>query len=293
MSRYRLFLLLAFTITLSMLVAPSVAFGADADGTLRVLFLGDRGHHKPSERARDLIPYLLHRGVKVQYTESLDDLSPENLARYDALMVYANIDNLDKRYADAILAYVNNGGGYVPIHCASYCFNNQPRLIALTGGQFKRHKTGTFRTKIVEPDHPVMRGFAGFESWDETYVHTKHNDDGRVILSRRQTDGEDEPWTWVRTQGKGRVFYTAWGHDRRTWSNAGFHELIERGIRWATGDDDPAATIAQRPVMRDPGAMPTDSPIVYYEPGGPRKGDSKWPWPRPNSAYSSNSPFCR
>ena len=46
-----------------------------------------------------------------------------------------------------------------------------------------------------------------------------------------------EPWTWVRTQGKGRVFYTAWGHDQRTWSNPGFQNLVERGIRWATRRD--------------------------------------------------------
>ena len=44
-----------------------------------------------------------------------------------------------------------------------------------------------------------------------------------------------EPWTWIRTQGKGRVFYTAWGHDQRTFGNPGFHNLVERGIRWAIG----------------------------------------------------------
>ncbi len=29
-----------------------------------------------------------------------------------------------------------------------------------------------------------------------------------------------EPWTWVRTHGKGKVFYTAYGHDERVWNNA-------------------------------------------------------------------------
>src|SRR5438270_895635 len=38
---------------------------------------------------------------------------------------------------------------------------------------------------------------------------------------------------WVREVGKGRVFYTAWGHDQRTWSNAGFLALVENGMRWA------------------------------------------------------------
>ena len=37
-----------------------------------------------------------------------------------------------------------------------------------------------------------------------------------------------EPYTWVRTHGKGRVFYTAFGHDERTWSNPGFQQLVEQ-----------------------------------------------------------------
>ena len=41
----------------------------------------------------------------------------------------------------------------------------------------------------------------------------------------------------MRTQGKGRVFYTAWGHDERTWRQPGFQQLLERGIRWSAGGD--------------------------------------------------------
>ena len=80
-----------------------------------------------------------------------------------------------------------------------------------------------------------MKGFKGFESWDETYVHTKHNEKDRTVLEYRAEGDQKEPWTWVRTQGKGRVFYTAWGHDERTWGNPGFQNLVERGIRWAVG----------------------------------------------------------
>jgi putative membrane-bound dehydrogenase-like protein len=243
--------------------------------TIRVLFLGDRGHHRPAERSRQLIPYLLHRGIKVHYTESLADLTPRNLARYDALMVYANIGRIHPAGAKAVLDYVEGGGGYVPLHCASYCFNNDPRMIALTGAQFRSHKTGTFRTQIVKPEHPVMKGFAGFESFDETYVHHKHNDQGRTILSRRQTSGDDEPWTWVRSQGKGRVFYTAWGHDQRTWSKPGFCDLVERGIRWATGDDDPSATMAKRSMLKP--FQFKKAKVAYYPPRERRGGSTEWP----------------
>ena len=40
----------------------------------------------------------------------------------------------------------------------------------------------------------------------------------------------------MRTQGKGRVFYTAFGHDERTWGNPGFQQLVEQGIVWAVDD---------------------------------------------------------
>ena len=61
----------------------------------------------------------------------------------------------------------------------------------------------------------------------------------KVLIVRDAMEGDPhtkpEPWTWVRTQGKGRVFYTASGHDERVWSHAGFHQLIKGGILWAAG----------------------------------------------------------
>jgi type 1 glutamine amidotransferase len=49
-----------------------------------------------------------------------------------------------------------------------------------------------------------------------------------------------EPWTWVRTHGKGRVFYTAYGHDERVWGHPGFQRLMRNAIMWAART--PAAT---------------------------------------------------
>src|SRR5262249_44645024 len=83
-----------------------------------------------------------------------------------------------------------------------------------------------------------MKGFKPFRTWDETYVHTKHNEKDRHVLQTRQEGSREEPWTWVRTHGKGRVFYTAYGHDGRTFGVPGFHDLVERGIRWAAGKGD-------------------------------------------------------
>lgn len=204
---------------------------------LNVLFLGDDAGHKPAERFKILQPVLAQRGIALTYTDKLDDLNAKTLAAYDALVIYANHTKITPEQEKALLAYVESGKGFVPLHCASYCFHNSPKYIELVGAQFRSHGTGTFRTEVAKPDHDIVKGFQPFASWDETYVHTKHNDKGRTVLEVR-TDGDlKEPWTWVRAPGKARVFYTAWGHDHRTWEHPGFQNLVERGIRWACGQD--------------------------------------------------------
>ncbi len=225
---------------------------------IKVLFLGDNGPHRPVERHRIIEPVLRAHGIYVEYADSAKALNPETLARFDGLLVYANIDKITQEQENALFDYVESGKGFIPVHCASFCFLNSPRYVELVGAQFRTHGTGVFRTTTTAPEHPVVRGLGDFESWDETYVHHRHNDKDRTVLSYRVDKQGKEPWTWVRTQGKGRVFYTAWGHDQRTWNNPGFQTLLERGIRWAVG--------------RDPAEVPD---VVEAPPMTPKRSDVK------------------
>lgn len=259
---------------LSLLASVYIAFVAQCFATepvLKVLFLGDTGHHTPADRMRDIAPVMQSHGIQLVYTEDVESLRLDNLKRYDALLIYANIAKISPEQDNALTSYVREGGGLFALHCASYCFQNSPTYISMVGAQFKSHKTGIVKTTIIAADNPVMQGFKGFESWDETYVHTKHNSENRTLLEIRG----DEPWTWIRTEGKGRVFYTAWGHDSRTWTNPGFQDLVERGIRFCAGEKLPDA-LRQRPavsslVLKDQAGIP------YYIPGKKSMGDGVWP----------------
>src|SRR6266496_1622507 len=143
--------------------------------SIRVLFLGDDGHHRPTDRFKQLEPVLRGRGIALDYTASLDDLTPAKLAGYDCLVIYANWTEISAGQEKALLDFVAAGGGLVAVHCASYCFLNSPKYIELVGGQFQTHGTGVFKESIVKPDHAVMTGLSPIESWDETYVHTNQN----------------------------------------------------------------------------------------------------------------------
>ncbi|MCB0685313.1 MAG: ThuA domain-containing protein, partial [Saprospiraceae bacterium] len=203
---------------------------------MRVLFLGhDSDHHNAKAYLPILQAALAPKGIYFTYTSSPGDLRQDILRNYDALMLYANHDEISEDQAKALLTFVKEGGAFIPIHSASYCFRNSEKVVDLIGGQFASHDTATFQAKIVDATHPAMQGVEEFTSWDETYVHTKLARD-IVVLMERQDGEEKEPYTWVKAYGKGRVFYTALGHDERTWSKPEFIHLLEQGLRWALGE---------------------------------------------------------
>ncbi len=47
------------------------------------------------------------RGIRLVYTDQLKDINADNLANYDALLLYANIDEIDPPQEQALLDYVN------------------------------------------------------------------------------------------------------------------------------------------------------------------------------------------
>ncbi len=217
--------------------AAPIVLPTDSARHVEVLFLGaptaNHPAHDPVERYRILKKALGTSGIDLTYTEDLADLKPEMLGKFDALMFYGNWKAdaaMEPARFQALTDFVESGHGFLPIHCASASFGGSDDFANLVGGHFQSHDTGVFTTQIVAKNHPIMRGYKGFETWDETYVHDRLTDDRKVLQVR-----DKEPWTWVREQGKGRVFYTAYGHDMRCWDQPEFHDLLRRAVLWSVG----------------------------------------------------------
>jgi uncharacterized protein len=207
---------------------------------LRILFLGhDRPHHPSGTLLPHLAAPLARRGIQITHVYTPEEaLDPATLKHYDALMIYANHKAITPAQEQALVDFVEGGKGLVAIHCASAMFTEAPRYIPIVGGEFARHGMGEFTADIVaaQAEHPAIKGLKPFTTTDETYVHKRHNPVDRTVLMERVDNEGREPYTWVRTQGKGRVFYTAYGHDQRTWSQPGFQQLIQQGTLWAVDD---------------------------------------------------------
>jgi len=237
--------LLAVTLVAAQGPAPP-APGPPPGRRVEVLFLGHTraadaidpkagGWYHDSDRFAPMLKAALASdGFNFSYTTDTAALNEANLAKYDALLIYSNHRALEPAQEKALLDFVAGGKGLLALHSASFCFQNSTAYVGLLGAQFARHGTGEFTATLVTPSHPVLTGVQPFQVWDETYVHTKLSADRTVLMERAEGTGR-EPWTWVRTHGKGRVFYTAYGHDERVWGHPGFHTLMKNAITWAIG----------------------------------------------------------
>ncbi len=218
-------------------LAQTSAQGAAAAGRpLRVLFLGqDQPPHPAGAVFQSLAAPLARRGIQltpVLTTAALTD----RLSYYDGLILYGNQATLAPDQEKALIDFVESGKGVVGIHSAIEMFGGSARYASLLGGQGKTQGGGDFTADIVAPTHAAMQGVKPFQSWDESVTYTNQNAADRTVLMERADGGARTPYAWARTQGKGRVFYTAYGHDQRTWNNPGFQTLIEKAIVWSVAE---------------------------------------------------------
>ena len=155
----------------------------------------------------------------------------------------------------ALMDFVKSGKGIVGVHAATDNFNQWPQAREMMGGKFTGHPWGgggTWAIKIDEPDHPLMKAFKGkgFKIKDEIYRTDPplySRDKQLVLMSLDMSDpttkakaskptDSDTGITWVKTLGKGRIFYCSLGHnDHIFWDPAVLRHYLD-GIQFAFGD---------------------------------------------------------
>ena len=109
------------------------------------------------------------------------------------------------------------------------------RRLAGLGGAAGRalrppRRAGAVERVRVRP-HPATRGVpARFSLPEEFYVHQPGVGRRTRVLAR--WGAARRPLVWVRTPGRGRVFYDALGHFTATWSDPRQRALVRSGLRW-------------------------------------------------------------
>jgi hypothetical protein len=213
---------------------------------------------------------------------------PENIGRFDAIVMnnssgpwitptdeqmasgaFAKLGAdkivVEKALRKSLLDYVEGGGGIMAYHFAIGANRQWPGFQELLGATFTGHPWNEeVGIRVEEPGHPLVAAFGGkdFRLADEIYQYGAPYDRAkvRVLLSldtNRTNMGvkwierkdNDFALAWVKTHGKGRIFYTSFGHRTELYWNPQLLRFYLDAIQFACGDlDAPTAPRARGPV---------------------------------------------
>lgn len=224
---------------LSLPLAIGLLAAGPVPAAIRLLFLGGGSTSHDPEGMRAVIQPVLERaGMQVDYRTNESVLHSDSLSRYDEMFVYNakkgsktdNTADLTKAQEDALYQWVEAGHGMVAVHSASSSYLENPRWAELIGGSFAGHGNDLASIAISRPAHACMAGVSAPTGWDEGRTHKFLRNDLTIVAT---ANPEQTPWTWVRLQGKGWVYYTSSGHDDRVWSDVNFQGQLVQAVKWA------------------------------------------------------------
>jgi len=227
-----------FSILFGMLALAGIATAtAAAPRPIRVLFLGGGGE---THNAGKCLPALMESfgrdAIYFDYFATPECLTDQMLALYDTVMLFGEpAGEINEAQLAALNKFVESGRGLVPVHTASGWFEGNAGYAALVGGRQTGHG-GKVSAVVLKAEHPAMAGVKDFAGLDEAVVNELAADAGRTVLMEWVDGSKRHPWAWVRSQGKGRVFYTAGGHDQRTWKNPEFQLILRNALVWSSGE---------------------------------------------------------
>ncbi len=242
MHRWLLLLLILFA-------GPAPAAPPPATGTI-LIYSGTTGYRHDSIPAgvEAISRLAAQRGLRVVASEDPTVFSDAGLKRFRAIVLLSCTTDPKDAASEwlvgdrrtALQQFVRNGGGVVAIHAAADSHYNWPWYGRMIGGHFARHPQGTPRgtVTIVTPGDPTMKGLPRTVSRiDEWYYFDDYDPVSNVLVTLDpQSIGEKDinpnPMAWKREITKGRVFYTAMGHTKESYSEPFFLRLVGQGLDW-------------------------------------------------------------
>ena len=174
----------------------------------------------------------------------------KNLDYFDAVVFYTTGElNMDASQKADLLGFVRDEGkGFIGIHSAADTFYEWPEYGEMIGGYFHFHPWNTFEAPVIVEDRefPATRHLPKeFVIRDEIYQFKNWSRDNVRVLMRldeskldltaknvRRTD-KDFAVTWVKSYGKGRVFYSTLGHLEEVYDRLDVQKMYTEAIKWA------------------------------------------------------------
>lgn len=182
---------------------------------------------------------------KLTFSEDSLMISNKVLSKIDVLVFLSTTGNIfgdDQK--KALQKYIHKGGGFVGIHAATDTEMDWKWYVDMVGGAFKSHpKQQNATINIINHDFKAMQHFG--KTWlhfDEWYNFRNPINPNAVVLAtvdestyKGGTMGANHPVVWYQNYEGGKIFTTALGHTKESYTNPDFVKMIQEAVVWTGG----------------------------------------------------------
>ena len=184
----------------------------------------------------------------VSTREEIDRLTAATVRDHRGLLFFTTGElPIPTAVRDAMFQSLRDGAGFVGVHSATDTWYSVPVYHELVGAVFDGHPWHQ-RVRLIVEDraHPATRHLGErfelldeiyqFRAWSRADVHVLLRLDPRSVdVARGKRADGDYALAWTKGFGRGRVFYTALGHEPDVWADKRFQSHLLGAIQWALG----------------------------------------------------------
>ena len=187
-------------------------------------------------------------GFSVDTTESLAYFTQDSLKNYAAVVFLSTTGDVLPHVQQAEFErYIQAGGGFMGIHAATDCEYTWPWYGKLVGAYFKSHPQNQ-KAKLNVRDKSNISTKHLPDVWERTdewynFKVPPTEQEVKVLITIDETsyqggeNGSYHPMAWYHDYDGGRGFYTALGHDNKSFEDPLYLQHILGAIKYAMGAD--------------------------------------------------------
>jgi len=190
-------------------------------------------------------------------------LYAKNLNDFDAIFFFGvrEIVLTPEQKADLLSFVRDDGKALIVAHSGATAFFSWPEFGEMIGGRFDDHPWGIIEAPVLVEDS-AFPGMAqlpkSFNHVDEYYQIKDFSREKSHVILRLDVShldlnipqvhhrDQDFPLVWAKMYGKGRVYYSALGHDPSTWDDRAVQQMYYEALKWGMHVTD--ADITPRPL---------------------------------------------
>lgn len=181
--------------------------------------------------------------------DSASFMNPEALKNIDVIVFYTTGElPYSAEQKKLFLDFIKSGKGFVGVHSATDTFFEWLEFGDMIGGYFDGHPWTSKDTVTVDAfdrKSPITKHWEkSFSITEEIYQHkdfkadqvtvTMKLDTSKTDMTKKGIKHKEFPISWYRNYGKGRVFYTSFGHNSAVWNDQRFQTMIVNALKWAS-----------------------------------------------------------